>query len=144
MVRLGEQKRAADANKTLTGKTLLFPIQGVCDGSGQRTPVLVHMSVLHLKTLVAHSEWGPENIALDQRGVRLALKKDGRQLLHDGAPLGAYVWRWLQTGINPEIPIEMICRMSSGRCSMSGHRGLLTDFNFMAANRDHPVLRQFS
>jgi hypothetical protein len=116
--------------KTLSaGKNLRIPIQGVRDGAGRRAPVLLHTSVLHLKTLVRYKAGMlPQDICV--------LRQDARQLLHESAPLAAYIWDLLQPRLgNPvdSIRLELVLSMSTRRCPAStGNLVGSGAFSFMA------------
>ena len=107
-----------------------IPVRGVRDASGTPAPVLVHMSVHHLKTLI-QSQSG---VSMDT--MRL-VQSDSKQLLHDTAPVGAYLWRQLERGIvsrTYEIRIDMLLSMSTNGCSQSTNTEPLRPdaFHFMA------------
>ena len=107
-----------------------IPVRGVRDASGKPAPVLAHMSVNHLKTLIqSQTGWAMDNMRLVQ--------SDSKQLLHDTAPVGAYLWRQLESGIvrhTYEVRIDMLHNMSTGGCSQSRNTDTLSPdaFHFMA------------
>merc|ERR1712046_525372 len=100
---------------------------GARNDAGVMMPVLLHTSVLHLKTLVfRHEGPPPDTFELVSEGPQ--------QLLHEAAPVAVYVWPLLRFvhGICT-IRLDMVPKMSTRRCCISrgdpiGHDG----FNFMA------------
>jgi hypothetical protein len=121
--------------RTMQGSTLCIPILGVYDGSGKRAPVLVHTTVLHLKTLLSrHKAVGGTPVDC----MRIS-NRHSKQLLHDSAPLGAYLWSLSGGRARPAVVLNMLLPMSTARCSVSNHnyrRLRPADFNFMENFRD--------
>ena len=135
--------------KRLNGTYEKLPVRGIRDASGIPVPVLAHMSVRHLKTLVRHP-YARSGLAVNQ--IRL-VQSDSKQLLHDTAPVGAYLWRELESNLPTDeetvwkqmmklmeegeeegeedgedawivrhsykVRIDMLIRMSTGGCSQS-------------------------
>jgi len=114
--------------KTLTGKILDIPIEGALDGFGNQMPVLLHATVLHLKTLFMFAEGPPPH------EIRLVLN-GSRQLLHEPAPLAAYVWDHIQNKCSASlqpIRLDSVLRMSTRTCNMSlGAPASTDEFSFM-------------
>jgi hypothetical protein len=77
------------------------------------SPVLVHTSVAHLKHAIhKHEGLLPQEMVLIRSG--------STPLKHERAPLAAYVWDILRrnsTNSMPEVRLDMVLRMSTGRCS---------------------------
>ena len=124
--------------KKIGTQSFEFPVQGARDANGKAAPVLAHMSVHHLKTL-ANSILG-----VPIQDMRL-VQSDSKQLLHDTAPVGAYLWRQLERGIvrhSYEVRIDVLVRMSTGGCSHSRNTEPLSHdaFHFMANFRSGAVV----